>query len=237
MADAPLGSQTNPFKLSPSDFAFLWQDCKTCFYLKVARRWERPRTIMPKIFNVIDNAMKKCFEGARTEALGLGLPPGVVRFGEKWVESDVVHHGPTDCYAYVRGKTDTILEFDDASFGVVDFKTSDTKEANVGIYGRQLHAYAEALNFPAEGKLKLTPTNKLGLIPFSPDTFLHVPNETAGSLGQLVGNLSLIEIPYEPERFLEFLGEVITVLGGPRPPDQPKCEWCIHRNRVLEAKI
>lgn len=38
------------WKLSPSDFAFLWEECKRCFYLKVVNGIQRPPLIMPKIF-------------------------------------------------------------------------------------------------------------------------------------------------------------------------------------------
>ena len=46
------------WRLSPSDFAFLWEECKRCFYLKVVKEFYRPRSLMPKIFNVIDAQMK-----------------------------------------------------------------------------------------------------------------------------------------------------------------------------------
>lgn len=64
----------NNLKLSPSGFAFLWQECKRCFYLKVARNFYRPRTVMPKVFTIIDAEMKKCFSGRRTETIAADMP-------------------------------------------------------------------------------------------------------------------------------------------------------------------
>ena len=51
------------FKLSPSDFGFLYDECKRCFYLKVKHKFNRPRSIMPSIFIKIDGIMKDYFEG------------------------------------------------------------------------------------------------------------------------------------------------------------------------------
>ena len=51
-------SSDQNWKLSPSDFAFVWRECKRCFYLRVAKGFQRPRPIMPKIFTLIDAKMK-----------------------------------------------------------------------------------------------------------------------------------------------------------------------------------
>ena len=55
--------------LAPSDFAFLWDECPRCFYLKVVRKQGRPRTPFPKVFGTIDRAMKSFYMGQRAESL------------------------------------------------------------------------------------------------------------------------------------------------------------------------
>jgi len=62
------------YKLSPSDFAFLWEECKRCFYLKVVRGFARPRMAFPQIFNAIDSAMTARYNAADIEVLQ-GLEP------------------------------------------------------------------------------------------------------------------------------------------------------------------
>ena len=57
------------FKLSPSDFGFLYDECKRCFYLKVKHNFTRPRGIMPSIFIKIDGIMKDYFEGFKKTGL------------------------------------------------------------------------------------------------------------------------------------------------------------------------
>lgn len=62
------------WKLSSSDFAFHWEECKRCFYLKIVKGFQRPRPTMPKIFNMIGSEMKKCFSGQRkqkTQSMGV----------------------------------------------------------------------------------------------------------------------------------------------------------------------
>ena len=55
-------ASTKNWKLSPSDFAFLWEECKRCFYLKVARGFYRPRTPFPGIFSVIDQVDERVLQ-------------------------------------------------------------------------------------------------------------------------------------------------------------------------------
>jgi hypothetical protein len=52
----------------------------------------------------------------------------------------------------IRGKVDVLVECDDGSLGVVDFKTTVPKPDHVATYSRQLHAYAWALEHPASDR-------------------------------------------------------------------------------------
>ncbi len=216
-----------PWKLSPSDFAFLWEECKRCFYLKIVRGFERPHPTLPKIFNVIDSSMKAHYGGRRTETIAAALAPGFVEFGEKWVESRPIQVPGRASTCFVRGKFDTVVRFDDGSYGIVDFKTSERRAGHVPRYGRQLHAYAHALENPAAGKFGLSPISRLGLLVYEPVAYSHqAPNSAA-----LSGEVSWIEVPRDDGSFLAFLSDVLAVLELPEPPDGASaCEWCRYRN-------
>lgn len=215
------------WKLSPSDFAFLWEECKRCFYLKVVSGFLRPRPIMPKIFGVIDNEMKKHFAGKRTEEFAPALPLGVVEYGERWVQSIPLAVPGHSATCFIRGKFDTVLRFDDGTYGLVDFKTSERKAEHVPLYGRQLHAYAQALENAAPGKLSLRPVTKLGLLIFEPNSFSHDPRVNAS----LSGGLASVEIARDDAAFSKFLQDVLDVLEQPNPPGgSPSCEWCTYRD-------
>ncbi len=221
------------WKLSPSDFAFLWEECKCCFYLKVVNDFQRPRPVMPKIFTVIDSHMKQHFMGKRTETVATAMPKGVIESSEKWVQSIPIKLPGHRHTCFIRGKFDTIVKFDDGTYGVIDFKTSQTKEPHIPLYARQLHAYAYALENAARNGFSRRPISKLGLLVFEPEMFV------AGQKGSasLSGGLSWIEIERDDRTFLEFLSNVLSILEQPSPPlDFQTCEWCGYRDTASRLK-
>jgi hypothetical protein len=215
------------WRLSPSDLTFLWNECRRCFYLKVAGDLPRPRQPMPAIFLQIDRLMTAFFQDQPTSALSQGLPAGVVSHGQKWVESRPVTFPHHSHGCYLRGRLDTILAFDDGSYAVVDYKTSRPRPYHVSFYGRQLHAYAYALEHAAAGKLHLTPVSRLGLLVFEPSALDRI---SGGQLGYL-GDVTWLEVGKDYDRFLAFLDEVLTVLERPTPPaGKEGCPWCAYRD-------
>ncbi len=230
----PITGPKRNWKLSPSDFAFLWEECKRCFYLKVALNHQRPRSIMPKIFTVIDEKMKLHFGGRRANEVVPQLPPGVFRFGDDWVESLPIQIPGHTSTCFIRGRLDSVIQFDDKSFAVVDFKTSEQRQGNVSLYARQLHAYTHALENAAPGKSSLKPVRRLGLLVFEPKAF----SAPRGDSALLSGTIGWMEIPRDDAAFLKFLSEVLTVLESPAPPPStPGCEWCGYRESSRKSGL
>lgn len=216
----------NAWKLSPSDFAFLWEECKRCFYLKVARGFQRPRSIMPKIFTNIDSQMKQFFAAKRTKTILPTLPAGIVEYGDKWVESIPFKPSSQCSECFIRGKVDTILKLDDGSYAVIDFKTAETRSEHIPLYARQLNAYALALEKAAPGKLSLTPVTTLGLVVYEPRRF-----QSGTAAASLEGSMTWIEIARDDDSFTSFLAEMLHVLDQPNPPGGAAgCEWCLYRD-------
>lgn len=214
------------WKLSPSDFAFLWEECKRCFYLKVVHGFQRPRSILPKVFTIIDSAMKQALAQRHTSDIAPNLPPGVLEYGDRWIESQPLVVPGIASTCFVRGRLDGVIRFEGGSCGVVDFKTAQTKDEHVALYARQLHAYAWALEHPAERALGLEPISKLGLLVFEPTKFA----QTEGTC-LLTGGLQWIEIPRNDAAFLQFLREILQVLEQPEAPGgSPSCPWCGYRD-------
>ncbi len=225
---------TLAWKLSPSDFSFLWEECRRCFYLKTVTKFNRPRPIMPKIFTVIDSEMKRWSRGRRTETFAPALPKGIVEYDEKWVESKpFIPVGRSSSYV-IRGKFDTVVRFDDRSYGIIDFKTSETRPEHVRLYGRQLHAYAQALENPSAGSFALSPISRLGLLAFRPSAF---SNDSGGN-ALLGGDLRWIEIPRDDQGFANFMSEVVSVLELASPPEAAtSCEWCRYRRESRQNQL
>ena len=216
------------YTLSPSDFAFLWEECKRCFYLKIVEGFKRPGGPFPRIFGVIDSEMRNHFMDGGTARMTPDLPPGKVVYGEKWVQSVPIALDGHHITCTIRGKFDTVVQFEDGSYGVIDFKTSAIKPTQKRLYSRQLRAYAYALEHPAPGKLGLSPISRMGLLAFTPDTFTTQDARSA----TLSGGLHWYEIKRNDDSFFAFLDEVMSVLELPEPPDpDPNCQWCQYREQ------
>lgn len=214
------------YKLSPSDFGFLWDDCKRCFWLKVVKGFPPPPSPFPKIFNVIDKAMKNAFQGKRSELLAPGVPSGTVFKADDWVESAPITIKGKEASCFIRGIFDTVLQLDDGGYAVTDYKTSTIGPDQALKYGRQLHAYAKALELPAKGQLHLEPVTTLGLLVYQPESFASRGDGKAS----LSGTFQWLEVIRNAAQFDEFLGEVLDVLARPDPPKPgPNCKLCAYR--------
>lgn len=215
--------------LNPSDFAFLWDECPRCFYLKVVLGFPRPRPLVPKVFTRIDEQMKACCEGRRTETLAPEMPAGVFEFEERRVESQPVDvHVPDAVHrCLIRGRFDTVIRLDGGGYAVVDVKASERHAAHDPLYARQLHAYAYALEHAAPGAATLAPVPRLGLLVFEPEAFVRDTERRAA----LTGGLTWIDIPRDDGLLFGFLAEVLSVLERPEPPGgAPLCDWCVYRD-------
>ena len=205
--------------LAPSDFAFLWDECPRCFYLKVVRKERRPHMPFPKVFGTIDRAMKAFYMGQRTEALAADMPPGVICQADRWVKSAGLTIPGSPVVSEIRGSLDALIECDDGSVAVVDFKTAEPNADHVATYSRQLHAYVLALEQPGTGPA--ASVSALGLLCFHPSSF------TSTDTAALLGEVKWLEIERDDPTFLRFLIEVSSVVDEPEPPmASPACVWC-----------
>jgi CRISPR/Cas system-associated exonuclease Cas4 (RecB family) len=217
------------WKLSPSDLTFLWDECKRCFYLKVVHQFTRPSAPFPRIFGIIDTLMNTYFQGKSSDEISPDLPEGVVEYGEKWVVSQpiVLPNHASQCF--ILGRFDTVIAFSDGTYAVVDFKTTEPKPGHISFYSPQLHAYAYALEHPVPGKLALSPIKRLGLLCVEPTA---IDRYKDGRIAY-IGEVSWLEIPKDETQFLDFIGEVLTVLEQPEPPSPgPRCGYCHYREQT-----
>ncbi|MBN1254925.1 MAG: PD-(D/E)XK nuclease family protein [Deltaproteobacteria bacterium] len=221
------------YRLSPSDFSFLYEGCKRCFYLKVARKISQPSIPLPAVFSTIASLLKDHYTGKHTSEVHPALPPGVVKYGEQRVQSEPIHVPGHDEPCVINGRFDIVADFDDGTYGVIDFKTGSPKEQYANLYGRQLHAYAYALEHPARGALHLSPVTQLGLLYFYPS---RINQQRIEGLSY-EADISWIAIKKDEEKFLRFIGEVLAVLESPRPPaPAPDCMWCAYVDKLGNKK-
>jgi hypothetical protein len=222
----------NNYKLSPSDLTFLWDECQRCFYLKVVRNFNRPGMPFPKIFTRIDRLMKDFFYQLPANEISPQLPPGQVAFSDKWVYSAPITFPHRSASCHIRGIFDTVLQFDDQSYAVVDFKTTQPKAEHIEFYSRQLHAYSYALENPHPGKLSLHPVKTLGLLCVEPVEMNRTPQGNLAYEGQV----TWLDCPKDEGSFLAFIDLVLAVLDQPQPPPaSPNCSFCSYREAARQT--
>lgn len=178
--------------------------------------------------------MKDIYLEHSTKKISPELPEGKTIMTGRWVTSEPIPSRDGKNSAYIRGIFDTVVRFDDGTYGVVDFKTSEAKKEHIGFYGRQLQAYAYALEHPAPGKLHLSPVSRLGLLYFEPNAML----ENSADKLDLRGATKWVEIEQNESAFLAFIQEVLTLLSQPEPPKaNPKCGFCAYRDAARNTEF
>lgn len=213
------------YKLSPSDLTFSWDECKYCFYMKVKHNIVL-RTAFPGMFGKMANLTSAFYMDGPARAISEQLPSGIVKYREKFVKSAPISIPGAESQCYINGRFDAVIEFDDGSYCIVDYKTSEARDEHVAFYSRQLTAYAYSLENPAPNALGLSPVTRMGLFVVTPERFERTPS------GEMifVNRTTWMDVPRDDEAFLAFLGDVLAVLDAPTPPDPSEtCGVCSYR--------
>ena len=210
------------YKLSPSDFKYLWVDCKNCFYRKVKLEIPPPSGAFPAIFGRMNSLLQNSVMGLNLQDIHPELPSGIVTIQEGFLKSTPVP-GSEDCF--ISGRFDILTRLDDDTYSVIDFKITDPSEEQISKFSSQLHAYKFALEHPTEG----TPikVSKMGLISVTPDKIEHVN-------GNLVFTASPKWHPIEEDMdsFYKLIKEISTVLNGDLPDSSENCAYCKYSQAV-----
>jgi len=181
----------------------------------------QPSMPLPSIFSKIAGLLKNHYHGKHTSELQVALPPGNISHSEKNVRSQVIQLPDHNATCYISGRFDIVVSFEDGTYGVIDFKTSNPSKESANLYSRQLHAYA--LEHPATDALALSPITKLGLLYFYPSSVNQQSIERLSYEAEIVW----VEIEKDEQVFLRFVDKVLDLLELPEAPEHsPKCQWC-----------
>jgi hypothetical protein len=210
------------YKLSPSDFKYLWEDCKHCYYQKVRLGVTPHSGAFPAIFTRMNGLLQSSVMGLNLQDIDPDLPSGIVDVQEGFLKSAPVP-GAEDCF--ISGRFDILIRLEDGTYTVIDFKITDPNEDQIRKFSSQLHAYKFALENPAEGKAPVK-ISKMGLISVSPESIKHVD-------GKLVFTASPKWHPIEEDMngFYSMIKEIAGVLNGELPPVSETCSLCVYRKR------
>lgn len=207
------------YKLTPSDFAYLYEECKHCFVLKIKNGIRRPSSPMPGVFGAINSRLQGGLIGKSLKTLSVNMPDGIVESREGWLESAVV----PGTNLYLKGKYDLLVRQPDDTLLVIDFKISQPSAEKAEKYRTQLQTYKYALENPKTGEP--VQVSKMGLIIVYPDAVRYENNCAAVDFSP-----TWMEVPQEMQSFLDFMREIDDLLAGPTPPENPDCVWCAYRH-------
>jgi len=116
------------YKINPSDLTFLYDGCKYCFVNKVKHGIAQPSIPIPGVFSTIAALQKEYYSDKRTEVFCPELPPGTVIYGEKRIQSKPISFEGMESTCYITGRFDIVIQFDDETYAVVDFKTAKERK-------------------------------------------------------------------------------------------------------------
>jgi hypothetical protein len=210
------------YKLSPSDFRYLWEDCKHCFYRKVKQGITLPSIGLPGIFSKMNGMLQAAIQGMSLQSVNPVLPHGIIEVKEGFLRSKPIPPS-NDCF--ISGRFDILSRLSDETFAVIDFKITDPNAEKVRKFTNQLHAYKFALENPGIGAIAKK-VSQLGVVVVSPE-------EIAFDKGKVVFNAtpSWFEIKEDMTSFLSYISDVAKLLNGPLPPPSATCLWCQYRAR------
>jgi len=214
------------YKLSPSDFAYLWEECKFCYYQKV-KNGISYSGIFPSMFTKINALLQGSIMGRDISDLVPELSSGIISVEEGFLRSKVM----PGTKVYLSGRFDILTKFPDDSFGLIDFKiTTPDKDKILKKYASQLHAYKFALENPAEGKpIKIS---RMGAVSVNPDGMKL-------EKGKLIFTASpdYFEVEENMDEFLTLMKEISDFLHGPVPPEGENCPRCKYRSKFSKEEV
>jgi hypothetical protein len=220
------------FTLAPSDLDYSPKKCERCFYLKKVKKISTDN-FPPPVFSNFDSIQKNYFKNLNTKDLTDQLPKG--RFLTKdELPGKIFSQELKDLKGrkFILGGTpDIVVQFEDNSYGILDFKTtnlSDTKSEN---YKYQLEAYAQIFTYPGESKSKKTPKLEpiicLGILQFFPYKIFSHLNYKA----HLEMEMSYSPLKRDIQDFYRHITFVLDILSLDKEPefnrDCNKCNFVI----------
>ena len=217
---------TNVYKLSPSDFSYLWEECKHCYYQKVKYKISHSG-VFPSMFGRINSLLQNSIMQRNLQEIIPTLPSGVIEIQEGYIKSLPIP-GAEDCF--LQGRFDILTRLEDGTYCVIDFKITKPDDEKIQKYGSQLHAYKFALENPNNGKAP-TKISKMGVVSVNPES-MDLKN------GKIVFTTTPTWHPVEEnmDSFFAMVKEISDVLNGPLPTPSENCNLCKYRSHFISAQ-
>ena len=217
-------------ELSPSSLDFQINKCHRCFYLS-KKLSIQTNNFPPPVFNQLDLIQKSFFINKDTSFISEKLPKG--RFLQdnelpKKISSSLLKDNKDRDFKLV-GIPDLVIEFEDKTYGIIDFKTTKISEKKADFYKFQLEAYATIFENPGEiNSIKtplLKPVTKLAILQFDP---LKIENKK-GINCNFIFDLGYVELENRIyEQLIDRVTLALDILQMNKPPIiNENCNDCV----------
>jgi|GEM_PF-1080134 len=204
--------------LSPSDFAYLYDTCPRCWYLK-CHKFKPPKDQLPGVFQTIDQRMKASLDVAAFRTFGIeveSLTPVEALVSEVFEVEGVQFQ--------IRGKLDRLAQLVDHTYAIAEFKTGIPGERSLKRFERQVHAYEFALRRPAAGEGK--EVSQIWLMHFDGR---DIRSSWNGSRLSIHAPIEARQIELNRAGFETHLEIMAKLVKQSRPPESgPRCATCQH---------
>ena len=223
------------YQFSPSELDYLPAKCVRCYYLLKVNKIKN-ENFPPPVFSNFDVIQQAYFKNMNTNELTDQLPSGRI-MQKNEIPGKIVSTTLKDNKGrefLLGGRPDIVAAFDDGSFGIIDFKTTNIKEQKAENYRYQLEAYKQIFTNPGAIKKgptpKLEPITKMGVLQFEPNKIISHNNEGA----QINLEMSYSKLEMDESKFYKKITSIIDFLAQSTPPEfNDKCSDCMF---VLKQK-
>jgi hypothetical protein len=181
----------------------------------------------PRVFERYHDALQRYFTGRCPSLLCASLPAGRCTSREAWVKSrPITRPALPDLPFYILGRIDHLLEFEDRTVGIADYKTTEIAYVRRAAYARQLHAYAWAIEQAAPGELSVERVSRLGLFCLEP---VGMTGYAPGRSATVELRPMWLEVPRDDDAFGRALDRVLALVASDNLPDPgPACATCTY---------
>ena len=206
---------------SPSEFAFGFEACNSCYYDKKINGIEL-KVPFPAIFSKMDSLQKKFYHGKSSKLLSDKLEDGeIVGDFNKRLKSEILYDLKDRPFT-LSGYIDGYIKHKD-SFTIVDFKTTKINENKIDAYATQLQTYALMTEKPKEGSLKLSPVKRLGIFCFEPSDITELSKNNCN----MVMDTQWFDIPRDDKDLIGYITKIQDVLySKTKPVPTSNCGVC-----------
>jgi hypothetical protein len=223
----------NTFILSPSDFAFGFDQCKKCYFNKIVNKLVL-RTGFPSVFSKFDRCQKHYYSDKSAKLISEDLDEGTIhtKGSDKLMVSKTLYDNKKRPFI-LRGKLDAYIHhYTNNFYSVIDFKTTDMKNEKAHMYSNQLHSYALMLENPSKNDV-IAPVKRLGLFCFNPEKQTdHSDNSSNYKL-----ETKWIEIERDDTKFYRYVTSILDLLHGKvKAESNPSCTTCNFINLAVKRK-